>query len=368
MSLTHLGLDIRCLNTDHVRGMGKYVQELLRHLPVTAGLRITGFGDRPECPLHLEAEPPVAREIFDYRGYRFHTWEQLGLPSRARRLGVQVLHCTGTTLPWRQSVPTVVTVHDTLPWEEPVAGTYERFYVHGLQPAALARARRIITISESSRRDILARWPGLESRVVVIPHGVGDAYLRAASEDEPVELPDAAVREGYALYVGGSLARKRFDWAVEVFARARDGRGLLLACGFSGKEREAAAARLPAALRGFVHFLPFVAESRMPALYRGARAVVYPTLYEGFGFPALEAQAVGTPVLLSPLGSLAELIGPLAVSLEPQDMDAWAAALRRAMAARPDATASAAGTNWARGFSWRENARRHFEVYVDALA
>lgn len=361
-------MDIRSLNVEHVRGMGKYVAELLGNLPIGIDLRVTGFGDRPECPVHLNPDVSVEQDIFNYRGYRFHAWEQFGLPGRARQRGVQVLHCTGTTLPYWQAVPTVVTVHDTLPWEEDENGVFERVYMHALQPRALARASRIITISESSRRDIVRHWPKLEPNVVVIPHGVGDAYLKGREYDVPANVPSVAREEGYVLYVGGSLARKRFGWAVDVFAKARERRGLLLACGFSPAERSEALSRIPADLRGAIQFLPFIAEEQMPALYRGASAVIYPTLYEGFGFPALEAQAVGTPVLLSPLGSLAELLGPLAVPLDPNDQQQWVAALKSAMASSPDLARREAGTAWARGFSWRENARRHLEVYAATVA
>jgi glycosyltransferase involved in cell wall biosynthesis len=120
-------------------------------------------------------------------------------------------------------------------------------------------------------------------------------------------------------------------------------------------------------MREHVLFLPFVEEQDMPALYRGAVAVLYPTEYEGFGFPALEAQAVGTPVLFSPVGSLAELAGPGAELLPPFDLQAWTATVRRLLAGRsvssvPNMQARA----WARGFSWSECARRHLEVYEQA--
>ena len=105
----------------------------------------------------------------------------------------------------------------------------------------------------------------------------------------------------------------------------------------------------------------------MPRLYQNAAAVLYPTLYEGFGFPALEAQAAGTPVLMSALGSLAELAGPGAVVLEPEDREGWIAAARAAVAAhragrRPDETAR----RWSRRFSWEASAAAHLAIYRQA--
>jgi alpha-1,3-rhamnosyl/mannosyltransferase len=107
----------------------------------------------------------------------------------------------------------------------------------------------------------------------------------------------------------------------------------------------------------------------MPALYQNAVAVLYPTQYEGFGLPALEAQAVGTPVLFSDVSSLSELKGPGAVIMPPNDLDAWVGTCRNLMAARaeapePDQTARA----WARRFSWDSFAKRTVEVYRDVIA
>lgn len=107
----------------------------------------------------------------------------------------------------------------------------------------------------------------------------------------------------------------------------------------------------------------------MPALYRRALAVLYPTLYEGFGFPALEAQAVGTPVLFSALGSLKELEGPLARVLPPDDLRAWVDTCKEILERpTPEQTAVDAARRWARQFSWSVSARRHVEIYRESAA
>jgi glycosyltransferase involved in cell wall biosynthesis len=358
-----VGIDARCLNTRHVRGMGKYVLEMLSHATGEEHIRWRLLGDRSDMPLHCPAHLPAEIELFDWKGYRFKTWEQFGLPWRARRAGLDVLHCTATTLPYWQPVPVMVTLHDTLPWQDKEVSGYESWYWHRLVPAALHRSWAIITISEASRRDILALWPRLGSKLHVIPHGVGDSYLDAQAA-RPERLPPWIGPERYLLYVGGVIERKRFSWAARILGELGDLDVRLVACGFAPEEAREAVKALKPELRERVRFAPFVPEAEMPALYQNAAAVLYPTLYEGFGFPALEAQAVGTPVLFSALGSLQELVGPGAIILPPNDLTAWVEAVRTLLLREhEDTTRVLAARSWARQFSWHVSAEKHLALY-----
>lgn len=342
--------------------MGKYVSELISHIP--AGSRVVWrfFGDRPETTFHRPDGRHSAVELFDFKGYRFHTWEQIGLPWRARNL--QVLHGTATTLPYWQPLPTIVTLHDTLPWKSHISNSYERWYRHRLIPSAYKKCAAVITISESSRRDILELWPWLEPKIHVIPHGVADIYLRDGEFALANGLKRLIGGSPYFLYIGGALKRKRFDWALDVFRRLTPATAKLLVCGFSEAEREEAHGALDPKLLQRVIFLPYVPESEMPALYQKSVAVLYPTLYEGFGFPALEAQAVGAPVLFSDLSSLSELKGPGTELLPVDDRETWVRSCnqllaRRAVVQEPNAAAR----TWAAQYSWSASAERHLDVY-----
>jgi glycosyltransferase involved in cell wall biosynthesis len=169
------------------------------------------------------------------------------------------------------------------------------------------------------------------------------------------------------------MARKRFDWALEVLAHTPRPELRpplqLVAVGFGGKAREQALAKLPEALQGRVHFAPFLSDAELRALYRSATAVLYPTLYEGFGFPAIEAQASGVPALFSSLGSLGELIGPLAWVLPPQDRDAWVAKVQEALdlPAPTRASLAQAARQWARRFEWQASYAAHLRVYENVV-
>jgi alpha-1,3-rhamnosyl/mannosyltransferase len=177
-------------------------------------------------------------------------------------------------------------------------------------------------------------------------------------------LRESGVRPPYVLYVGGHVPRKRLAWAIDVWADATPADVQLVTCGVSAEHVEQFRQRVPEPRRAGFLPLRFVAEEAMPGLYAGAVAVLYPTTYEGFGFPALEAQAMGRPLLMSAVGSLAELVGPSAQVLPVDDRAAWAACLG-ALAAEPPPPSSAARA-WAAGFSWHRVAERIVALYREA--
>ncbi|OON59509.1 hypothetical protein B0920_24355 [Massilia sp. KIM] len=354
----------RCLNTEHIRGMGKYVYELLRHGQAHPELGWRLFGNDPRYGMVI---PPGARaeaEVFGFRGDRFRAWEQVGLPLRLRRRRPDVLHATEGALALWQPVPTVVTVHDTLAWEERPDTLGARLYWDRLVPAALNKCAHVITISESSRNDILKRWPWLESKLTVIPHGIDEEYFQPEDSRVPPALAQRIGASPYLVYLGGPMARKRPDWAIELLAASRQPGLKLVMCGFGSAARGKAEAALAPALRERVLFAEFLQDSELRALYRGAQAVLYPTLYEGFGFPAVEAQAAGTPVLFSALGSLKELIGPLSFVVPPHEREAWLAAIdETARLGEARAERARAASAWARGFVWQQSFNQHLAVY-----
>lgn len=362
-----VGVAARCLNTAHVRGMGRYVYDMIDNARGVPGLEWVLFGDDARYPMSAPPGMQGYADIFPFRGDRFQLWEQLGLPQRAHKRGIDLLHCTEGSLPWWQPVPTVVTLHDTLAWTEHDGSAWARFYWDHLMPRALARCAAIITISECSRRDILARWPALEPKLSVIPHGINAAYLDAQAQPPRSDLQLQLGDRPYLVYLGGPLPRKRFDWALKVLQAMNMPELQLVACGMGAAARPAAQAMVPAELRDRVSFAPFLADEHLLALYRGATAVLYPTLYEGFGFPAIEAQASGTPAIFSALGSLAELVGPMADIVPPEDLGAWVAAVRRALALGPERPIRAeAARAWATRFSWARSSQDHLRVYERA--
>jgi len=348
--------------------MGRYVFELIRQLQSHDDLEWVMLGDDIMQPMTIPEGARAIADVFEFRGDRFHFWEQLGVPLRTYRHDVDVLHCTESTLPLWQPKPTVVTVHDTLMWEELPPGVTAELYFNRVMPAALTKCAGLITISESSKNDILGKWPWLESKLTVIPHGIGNEYFNDEHSRLPSTLQSQVGDNPYVVYLGGTLERKRFAWALNVFARCRIGGLKLIACGFGEQGRCDARNNLPYELVNEVIFAEFLSDEDLISVYKNAKAVLYPTLYEGFGFPAIEGQAAGVPVLFSALGSLVELRGPLAVVLPPFDLDSWVGALNSIISEGVNSDQVKEAKAWAAEFRWAVSAEKHLDVYRKAVS
>jgi glycosyltransferase involved in cell wall biosynthesis len=266
-----------------------------------------------------------------------------------------------------QPIPTVVTIHDTIPWDDEALPRSR--YVDRVLPRAFARSAAIVTPSNHSRDDILRRWPDLSDKLFVVAHGIDQRFLDIAPERLTPDLMALGVREPYLLYCGGELERKRLNWTIETFEAIGDPGALLVICGVPKERHANCIVKLRPETRERVRLLPYIPTDSMARLFQNAAAVLYPTLYEGFGFPALEAQAVGTPVLFSPVSSLRELSGPGARLLDPDERRSWIELCRNLLTQhcegrKPDIDARC----WAKRFSWEEAARGHFQVYATAAA
>src|SRR5687768_6634110 len=148
-----VAVDGRCLNVEHLRGMGKSLYELIARTSASGAIEWHVFGDRPHLPMQV---PDQVRDVsvFETRGYRLAAWEQYSLPAAAARIDADLLHAPATTGPWWQPVPTVITIHDTIPWQSADGAWPAGFYRDRVLPAAYRRASAIITVSHTSRRDI----------------------------------------------------------------------------------------------------------------------------------------------------------------------------------------------------------------------
>lgn len=359
-----VGVDARCLNGDHLRGMGKSLYELVRRTASSGAIEWHLLADRPDLPMHAPAEPGIATSVFETRGFRFHAWEQWGLPARTKGLAVDLLHAPATSMPWWQPVPTVVTIHDAIPWQGEDPAWPAGFYRDRLLPAAYHRAAAIMTVSECSRRDILKRWPALKPKLHVVSPGVDERYLEIRPDPRPVVIADRVLEEPYLLYLGGADPRKRLSWAIQTWAGVAAKGASLVVCGVERSAHADVRRLVPGDLQARLILAPFINEEDMPRLYMRATAVLYPSLYEGFGLPVIEAQAVGTPILFSDVGSLSELKGPGAVVLPVDDLPAWVRAAAHILDTRsgvpgPDRVARA----WARQYSWDAYTDRTLAVY-----
>lgn len=301
-------------------------------------------------------------------------WKHVSLPIALVADRVDLFHSPSGTLPLWSPCPAVVTVHDLFAEIEPSwfparVGLQLRYTMR----RACRVARRILAVSEATKGDI-ARFYGVPRERIHVVHNGVDVVFR------PLDDTDAqrAVRERYLdgapfiLYVGSRFPWRNLPRLIEAFGRLKRRRALpghrLLIVGrdiWGMDPSPALVQRLE--LKGEVRFAGYVQPQELPALYRAAEALAYPSLYEGFGIPPLEAMACGTPVLTSTRGGLAEVVGDAALVVEPEDVEALASGLERVVLDDPlRQRLRAMGLARANLFSWERAAEQTWEVYEAA--
>ena len=315
-----VGLDVTPLRLTRA-GTARYIRSLLERLE---GIEQLAYGGAGRASV-------LARELWWY-------------PARLSAYrGADVLHCTTYYGPLRPRVPTVVTVHDLAVLRRPEAfNAWTRTYVPRVVPRVVHGARRVIAVSEFTADEVETLLGVPRDAIRVVPNAV----------DHSVFTPDGPREEGdYVLAVGTLEPRKNLARTIE--ATARLGVELRIAGppGWGGVDPGGP----------HVRWLGFVDDVQLAALYRGARCVAYPSLYEGFGIPVLEAMACGAPVVTSRGGACEEIAGGAALLVDPLDVASIAEGIDRASREPP-----AGGVARAAAFTWDETARRTREVYEDA--
>ncbi len=355
-------------------GAGRYVVELVRALARRDDVRPAVWCRRDDAARWRELAPTVLPCAPPSRPARL-AWEQAGLAWALRRAGAAVHHGPHYTMPVLCPVPAVVTVHDLTFVEHPE--WHERSKVVLFRRAiALARLRAAAIVCPSrATADRLAATGGVRGRVFVVPHGVDHDRFRP---DEPRPGADAdalrrlGVRPPYVLFLGTLEPRKAVPALVGAFDRVAGTRPdlrLVLAGrpGWGGDQVERSVAA--SAHRGRIVRTGYVPDDTVPALLRGAAAVCYPALEEGFGLPALEAAACGAPLVTTAGSVMAELAGDAAVLAEAGSAESVAAALAEALADGPARQhRRQAGLVAAAARTWAASAEGHVAAYRWAAA
>ena len=293
-----VGFDATTL-TGRMSGVGYYTARLMDSLANGAGegvvRRLVVLSNRPVPIEETERVHVYERRRFAVRS----VWMQFVLPGILRDVRPDVVHFTNYLAPLAGRVPYLVSFHDMSLSLLPECHTLKkRLLTSSLIPSVARGARMILTPSESTRRDVVRLLRVDPGRVRVIPYAASPSFRRV--DTGPEELQRLyGVRAPYFLYVGTLEPRKNLARALRAFASVA---GTLPECRFviagqrGWRYAEVLRAAEAPALRGRVEFLGYLPEERLPLLYAHALALVYPSLYEGFGLPVVEAMACGTPV------------------------------------------------------------------------
>ncbi|MCA1702601.1 MAG: glycosyltransferase family 4 protein, partial [Actinobacteria bacterium] len=325
---------------DPPTGVGRYVRELGQSLE-TVGVDVVRYavalgGKPPPAVKRLRMPARVAQTL----------WVKTGRPSLARLVGrVDLFHGTNFVLPPLGEARGVVTIHDLSFFGEdafPGAGR-----LRSLVPWSVERAARVIVPTQAIKDEVLARLPVSGDRVDVVHEGVGPIFFRPPPAADTM-LGELGILGRFALAVGTMAPRKNLQRLIEAWVRAAPPDWTLVLAGPKGWGPDLP--ETPGVLP-----IGWVPDEGLPGLMAAADLFCYPSIYEGFGLPPLEAMAAGTPVLVGRYAAAEEVIGDAGVLVDPLDVDAMAEALalltsdegarrRLAMAGR----AHAAGFSWER--------------------
>ena len=359
----------------HDFGIGTYTRNLLRYLArLDRDSEYVLLCHEPDLGIGAQLGPNFRTVLESSANYSLR--EQVHVPWVLRRERPDVFHAPHYVLPAATRCRAVVTIHDCIhlmfPQYLPNRAAY--IYARVSMWTAVRRSHRILTVSEASKRDIIHFFNVPPEKIVVVYNAIDERFRTAPSEEVVARVRERyQLAQAFVLYVGNIKPHKNLVRLIEAYdllrSRGFDDMKLLII----GDE----ISKLPA-LRRAVHrhklhkhvrFLGYLSDDTLAVLYRLAGVFVFPSLYEGFGLPPLEAMACGTPVVTSNVSSMPEVVGDAAVLVDPYEVDSIADGMQRVLS---DSTLSAElrtkGIARAKEFSWERSVARTRELYQEVAA
>lgn len=363
-------LDVRTA-APHFPGIGRYVANLVSalvaHLRSDERLVLLGYpaqGEQFAACLRADVEMLTC----DVSPFALQQqWKvPLLLHKQRKTESASLYHSPYYLMPYRPGLPTVLTFYDLIPLRFPSyvsrrARLLFRFAMH----MALRAARHVIAISEASRRDLLATFAAPVERVTAVPLAA-DVRFRPQPRQVIERLRARyALPQEFLLYVGSNKPHKNLVALVSAYAALKASAPPLLVAGpWDARYPEAMQKAQALGLGERIRFLGLVDDVDLPALYSAALAFIFPSRYEGFGLPTLEAMACGTPVACSNVSSLPEVVGEAALLFDPTDLGALTEAMQRLIEDRALRQAlGELGLRRAATFSWERNAAATLDIY-----
>ncbi len=362
-----IGYDCRCLQQEKT-GIGYYTYHLLRAL----------MHVQPDNEFYLYSncgfqQPGVGNNICKHtcRGLPGTVWLQTVLPLLLHKDKVSVFHAPLFIAPLLGSIPKLITVHDLSHYLYPEKTTWQnRYILRGLLPASIKAASAVIAVSENTKQDIVNYLGTSPEKITVIPLAASDVFRKISDQAElnrvrlKYDLP-----KDYILFVGTVEPRKNLERLLlaykQVLDRRKDLPHHLVVVGKLGWQYDGIMQsyhRLR--LKQRINFLGYVDEADLPFLYNSADAFVYPSLYEGFGLPVLEAMSCGVPVITSNVSSLPEVAGDSCYLVDPLCVEELADAIELVLENQELRERMGVwGQARALDFSWQYTAEETFKLY-----
>jgi len=365
-----IGVDARCL-AGQPTGVGRYVHHLVRAMAAidpSVRFRLYLPAGRAEIPPGERIEAAILGRISGLPDNVF-TWTHVRLPAHLARHPVDLLHGTHYTLPALCPVPAVVTLHDITFDLHPEWYTRRaRLSFGGFAGSSARKARHVLTVSECSRKDIISSYGVDAAKVTSVPLAPDPRFRPVTEAGELARVRERyRLGEPYVLHVGSITPRRNIGRLLDAFAGVRRGGGrptLVLAGRVEPPSPPVEADIRRRGLADAVRVAGYVDGGDLPALYSGAAVVAYPSLYEGFGLPVIEAMACGVPVLASSGSCFPEVAGDAALLVDPEDTGAIESGLRSLLTDEPlRRKLIERGFVRAASFTWERAARETLAVY-----
>lgn len=364
-----IAVDLRAL-VPTPTGIGVYTRSLLLELAARGGMRYLGLAHRPPrgaeelaaAGIGSEHEPAPLGVI----------WQQLGLPRRLDRGGIDLLWSPLMTIPLRCPVPAVATVHDLTSILMPESHRFKvKWSIFPFLRPSLERAERLVAVSRATADDIAFHFPQVAHKVRVVYSGVDPEFRPGTPEEIESTREEIGAPGGYLLYAGTLEPRKNLGAVLDAWEALRlDDPGvppLVLAGPYGWGSRELVRrieTLAPLGVKTFGH----VDRDRLVRLFQAATVFVYPSFYEGFGLPPAEALACGIPTVVSNVSSLPEVVGDAGLQVDPADPGELMMAIRNLLespARREELRGR--GLEQASRFRWERTAAEMEEVFRESL-
>lgn len=345
------------------------LKALIRQLEGSAH-RLVLFSSRPLPAESLPLSPVWESVVIPARSERW--WSLWQFPRAAQRYGCHVAHTQYAVSPLFR-IPTITTVHDISFLIAPEwFGWKDRWLLRLTVPASCRRAARVLTVSETSREDIIRYLHLPPEKVVATPNGVPEGFYPLPKDEAQAWVRrQYGIEPPFALAVGVLQPRKNWGLAIRAVAHYREQSGSPLRLVLTGKPgwAEASVRALCTELEAesWVHFTGYVPDEHLVWLYNASEMLLYPSFYEGFGLPPLEAMACGVPVIASNGGALPEVVGSGGILLPPTEYGMWAYAIQTLMEnASVREQIRERAIHQAQRFRWEITAERTWSAYEHA--